>query len=425
VVSYDNTPAAGDDTSQTQPVPDVSASFARIAAGFSTKGALGLVLLDASEFSQIERIYGFKAHQRAINRLADLIRETLGSRLDPQDLVLRGETGRNEILVLVFRSSDQSRFYVEELPALHEAVLAGLKGHGSRVAYPYVKSAIPVHVGTAVALHNPTLGLETQIRHAMDDARSDARLSLRIAQRERQARFVQLVLEGQISCVYEPIVEVARKTVHGYEALARGPASSEFHSPAVMFKMAEDEGLLFQLDCLCRRKALEGAIGRPPETKLFLNIRPTTVHDPIFHPDTLSRTLKRYELRPSDLVLEISEQESIDNFAIFREIRDNYGKLGFQFALDDTGAGYASLQSVIELSPEYIKVDRALITGIDEDPSRQELLRALHAVAIQIRSQIIAEGLGTLEELATLNELGIPLGQGWLFGKPTPMRSSS
>ena len=156
---------------------------------------------------------------------------------------------------------------------------------------------------------------------------------------------------------------------------------------------------------------------------LFLNVRPTTIHDPNFRAEALSRTLEACRLRPSDVVFEISEQESIGNFDIFREVRDYYRKLGFRIALDDTGAGYASLEAVMELSPDFIKVDRAFISGIDEDPARQELLRALRSVSEQINARIIAEGLDTLEELETLGRLGIPYGQGWLFGKPHPLRS--
>ncbi|MCZ6568675.1 MAG: EAL domain-containing protein [Deltaproteobacteria bacterium] len=423
--SADDSLAVADAQPRGSLIPGYGASLGPIGERFSAQGAMGLLLLDAASFAEIERLYGLKAHRQALGQLTDLIRETVGRRLAPQDLILQGGIGRNEILVILFRPCDQVDFHVEEIPALREALLIGLKRQGSRVAYPYVKEAPPIYLGTAVALRHPTFGIETQLRRALEHARADARLSLEIAKRERRHRFIKFILQGEISSVYEPIVEVSRKTVHGYEALARGPAGSEFHSPLAMFRTAEEEGLVFQLDCLCRQKALEGSLGRSRGTKLFVNIRPTTVQDPAFHPDVLSRTLDRYDLRPSDLVFEISEQESIDNFTIFREVRDDYGKLGFQFALDDTGAGYASLQSVIELSPEYIKVDRSLITGIDEDLSRQELLRALHAVAGQIRARIIAEGLNTLEELSTLAELGIPFGQGWLFGKPTPLRAGS
>ena len=168
---------------------------------------------------------------------------------------------------------------------------------------------------------------------------------------------------------------------------------------------------------------MAGALGLPGGTKLFLNVRPTTIHDPNFRPEVLCETLATCQLSPSDVVFEISEQESIGNFEIFREVRDHYRKLGFQIALDDTGVGYASLEAVMELSPDFIKMDRAFVSRIDEDPARQELLRALRSVAKQIGAQIIGEGLDTLEELETLGRLGIRFGQGWLFGKPTRLRS--
>jgi EAL domain-containing protein (putative c-di-GMP-specific phosphodiesterase class I) len=168
---------------------------------------------------------------------------------------------------------------------------------------------------------------------------------------------------------------------------------------------------------------MAGALDLPGGSKLFLNVRPTTIHDPNFRPEVLCETLATCQLSPSDVVFEISEQESIGNFDIFREVRDHYRKLGFQIALDDTGVGYASLEAVMELSPDFIKMDRTFITRIDEDPARQELLRALCSVANQIGAQIIGEGLDTLEELETLGRLGIRFGQGWLFGKPTRLRS--
>ena len=154
-------------------------------------------------------------------------------------------------------------------------------------------------------------------------------------------------------------------------------------------------------------------------------MRPTTIHDPSFRADALERTLARCQLRPTDVVFEISEQESIDNFAIFREVRDSYGKLGFQIALDDTGAGYASLESVMELAPEFIKVDRAFVTRIDEDPARQELLRALQSLAQRIGARIIGEGLDTLEELETLGPARHPVRPGLAVRQAAPAAQQS
>ena len=194
-------------------------------------------------------------------------------------------------------------------------------------------------------------------------------------------------------------------------------------SPLALFGRTEEENLTFQLDCLCRQKAIEGAQDFPAGAKLFINIRPSAIHEPSFQPDALKRTLDLCGLAPTDVVFEISEQESIENYEIFREARDAYGKLGFQFALDDTGAGYASLEAVLELGPEFIKIDRAFVHGIDIDPARQNMVRAFQAIAGDTNAAIIGEGLDTLEELQTLSALGITYGQGWLFGKPGPLRA--
>jgi EAL domain-containing protein (putative c-di-GMP-specific phosphodiesterase class I) len=406
-------------------LPSIGDSLSEIVQRFSTHGALGLLAIDASEFSGIERSFGGAARLGAMLSLREAVEQLIGDRLGIGDLILAGETGRNEIVVLLFRELTETDFSSRELPDLHGALAQGLKARGTGIGYPYLKTPPRLLIGTAAALCNPTIAAETQIRDAMEQARTDAALNEKIVARRRRRKLFELVLEGRIRSVYEPIVEVSTRTVFGYEALARGPEGSEFHSPAALFRSASEEDFIFQLDRLCRTSGLDGARDFPSGAKLFLNIRPTTIYDPNFRSEALRRTLDGCGLTPNDLVLEISEQESISNFDIFREIRDYYGNLGFQIAMDDVGSGYASLESVIELSPEYVKVDRAFVTGIDQDLNRQEMLRALHSVSEKIGARIVGEGLDTLEELETLGSLGIPFGQGWLFGKPHPLRTDT
>jgi EAL domain-containing protein (putative c-di-GMP-specific phosphodiesterase class I) len=397
----------------------------RIAEQFADSGAVGIVLVDASPLEAIERRYGGEAHERALTALGGLVTELVGDRLTVEDLVVSGESGRHEIFILLFRDQGEVGFYKNEIPTLSRVLSAGLAKRGHRVAYPYARSLDTMLVGNGAALRNPTMRAASQVRHAIEEAREHVDLTARIESRQRRKSLFELVIEGRVRSVYEPIVDVETRTVFGYEALARGPEGTELHSPARLFAMATEQDLLFQLDCLCRESGLDGARDLPGDAKLFLNVRPTTIHDPNFRADVLENTLAHCQLCPSDVVFEISEQESIDNFVIFREVRDYYRKLGFQIALDDTGAGYSSLEAVVELAPEFIKVDRAFVAGIDEDPGRQEVLRALQLVAEGIGARIIGEGLDTLEELETLGRLGIPFGQGWLFGKPHPLRTDT
>lgn len=418
-------PAAEDGQPPSSGPLSLGEAFPRIERLFSACGALGVLVLDASGLAGVERAYGAETRDRIFGVLVELVEELLGEALGGEDLVLLGETGRSEVLALFFRGPGEAEFYKRELDRLQLRVQGGIEQRGNRVAYPYVRELPPLYVGTGSALRNPLLGSDTQILGALEQAREHAHIAARLASRLRRKRLFDLVVEGRVRSVYEPIVEVESRTVFGYEALARGPEDSDLHSPATLFATATEQDLLFQLDCLCRQSGLDGARDLPGDAKLFLNIRPTTIHDPSFRAEELERTLERCGLCPSDVVLEISEQESIENFEIFREVRDYYGKLGFQIALDDTGSGYASLKAVVELSPEFIKVDRSFVSRIDEDPGRQEVLSAFRSVAERIGARIIGEGLDTLEELETLGRLGIPFGQGWLFGKPHPLRSDT
>ena len=404
-------------------IPEFGESFDAIAERFERHGAVGLLALQFPGLARIEQEFGNEARRSVFDRLAEIARGIGDRQLDIDDLVLVGEPGFDELLVMIFREVSDARFYREELPAFDRAFRREIDRRGSKVVYPYARNTPTIQSGVAPLLRNPKLGVDTQVRTALVEARDDADLNARSLARDRRRGILDVVLDRRVTSVYEPIVAVETKTVHGYEALARGPEGTPFHAPLALFGMAEEENLVFELDCLCRASGLKGAVGMPSGTKLFLNIRPTTLHDPDFRAERLTRTLRECELSPTDVVFEISEQESISNFEAFKEIRDYYRDLGFQFALDDTGAGYAGLEALVEISPDYIKVDRSFVSGIDVDPVRKTMLSALQTVSEQTNALLIAEGLDTIEELETLAELNIPFGQGWLFGKPTPLRA--
>jgi EAL domain-containing protein (putative c-di-GMP-specific phosphodiesterase class I) len=257
------------------------------------------------------------------------------------------------------------------------------------------------------------------IRRAREQALRDADLNTRVEARNRREEFVSLILAEQISMVFGPIVKLTNGEILGYEALARGVGYDSLDSPKDLFDAAAETDLLFELDCLCRRQALHQAKRLPDGSKLFLNLLPSAIYDPAFEGDALRSTLQDHRLRPSDVVFEISERESIGNFAIFRELCDRYSELGFKIAMDDAGAGYGSLEAVAELTPDYVKVDIALVRAIDSDPTRREVLVALNGIARRIGAQVIAEGIETPEQFETLKGLAVPYGQGYFLGRAT------
>ena len=251
------------------------------------------------------------------------------------------------------------------------------------------------------------LGVSSSFLHIMDVARKVARS------------------DASVFITFEPIVELRSAKVMGFEALTRGPEGTHLETPGMLFSKAEQVGLLFELDCLCRRVALEQASLLPRGSKLFLNCLPTAIGDPNLRDEGLRKSLEGAALRPTDLVLEISESESIENFGVFREVRDSCRELGIGIAIDDAGSGYASLEAIMEIAPDFVKTDLGLVRGIDTDPPRQQVLSALHGVAHGIGAVVIAEGIETEAELQVLRDLGIAYGQGYHFGGALSSRSES
>jgi EAL domain-containing protein (putative c-di-GMP-specific phosphodiesterase class I) len=404
-------------------LPSCNSVLDHIGEHYDTCGALGILIVDGSFLEGIERRHGDHARLSALLALGNLVKQVADQKLQPQDVVMTGEVGRNEIWVAFLREVDDSSLVQQEIPSFEAALQQLIQRNDGKAFYPHLRQAPKLVTGSGLCLRNPKFSTETQIYRLVEEARRDARLNARLQEREQRRRFQEVVLDRKIYSVYEPIVEVDTRVVFGYESLVRGPEGSEFHSPIDLFGAAEEQDMVFELDCLCRSSGLRGAIDFPEGTKLFLNVLPTAFHDPNFRAEKLIKTLEQCRLSPSDVVFEISEQESIENFSAFKEARDYYRSLGFQFALDDTGSGYAGLEALLEISPEYIKMDRAFVSGVDEDPSRQDLLAALLTLAEKMGAKVIGEGLDTIEELEMLGKLGIHFGQGWLFGHPTPLRA--
>jgi len=210
-------------------------------------------------------------------------------------------------------------------------------------------------------------------------------------------------------------VELASGERIGYEALARGPIGTALESPLACFGIADACGLEYELDSVCRRLALRNAPELGAGDSLFLNILSTSIHDPGSAAGDLGALLAERGLEPSSVVLEISERQAIGNYPIFREAMARFTQLGFRIAVDDVGAGYSNLETALELSPDFLKIDLALVGGVEHDPYKQEILHGLVRLAERMQACVIAEGVETREQLASLQSLGISHGQGYLF----------
>jgi EAL domain-containing protein (putative c-di-GMP-specific phosphodiesterase class I) len=191
-------------------------------------------------------------------------------------------------------------------------------------------------------------------------------------------------------------------------------------SPLMLFGIAEKTNLSFELDRLCRRKAILSAKGLPSHQKLFVNTFPTTMHDPEFKGDALQELLNHSGLSGRNIVFEITERFAIENYALFQREQAYYSNLGFGLAVDDIGTGYGSLEAIAHLRPEYVKVDLSIIREIHKNPVKQELLRAVVDIGKKIGAKILAEGVETQEELDVVRSFDVDFVQGYKLARPAP-----
>lgn len=238
------------------------------------------------------------------------------------------------------------------------------------------------------------------------------------AYEKKLKEFHNIVEQQIIRSVYQPIVSLEDGQVYGYEALSRGPKHSELHSPLELFRLAEKEGELYRLDLIARQKAVQGLKDKQYERKVFINIPAQIIHDPEFTPGQTRRMIEACGISPEQIVFEITERTSIEDFSTAKKILSHYRNQGYQIAIDDAGAGYSSLLAIAELQPDYIKIESALVQNIHRDKLKETVLETFVAFAQKLNIPLIAEGIEQSEDLMKLMEMGVQFGQGYFIGRP-------
>ena len=223
-----------------------------------------------------------------------------------------------------------------------------------------------------------------------------------------------------LTTVFQPITDLTNSVVLGHEALIRGPQDSRLHAPLVLFDVAQRSGRLMELELLSRLCTLRSYAAASGERKLFLNISSQALCDGNGAFNRFIAVLRELAIPHHRVVLELSEQHPYENIEQVCEQIAVYRQLGFEIAIDDLGAGYSGLKLWSEVNPEYVKIDRHFIHGIDRSIVKREFVKSIVTISQGLSCQVIAEGIETLDELDVVRRLGIEIGQGYLFARPEP-----
>jgi EAL domain-containing protein (putative c-di-GMP-specific phosphodiesterase class I)/GGDEF domain-containing protein len=396
-------------------LPTLPVMIERSRALIKERGELIVLYFNFVRYSKIEEIYGWEKLDAVLETTALAVREFL------HDSALN----TSRVMVSFANDDDFVFFHVPApgVPAASDAQITELvsrlqvfvaskieEAHGEDIA-----ALFDIYVGRSHVYYNPKIRFERLIYRGIREAANAAKS---VEERERGRRVADLrssLRDRGVYIDYHPIVITDTREIFGYEALARGVMRS-LRSPEVMFEVAAEADLIWELSRLCRSRAIEGMQTRLRHGELlFLNVDPHDFSDPDF---TLIESPE-----PHRVVIEITERTAIKDYPKFREHLKRFRDVGYRFAVDDAGSGYAGLGSIANLEPDFIKLDMSLINCIDTNFIKQNLVETMVRFANDMGAKVIAEGVERAEEYESVKSLGVHLVQGFFLHRPSQVET--
>jgi EAL domain-containing protein (putative c-di-GMP-specific phosphodiesterase class I) len=228
----------------------------------------------------------------------------------------------------------------------------------------------------------------------------------------------KIISKRNIKLLAQPIIDVATKEIRAWEMLTRGPEGTALESPLQLFSVARQTNMLYELEMIVLEKSLEQIRSTGCTHDIFINFTPITLGNSRFVRD-LKNMLQLYKnIRPGQITFEVTERDSIEGIENFIYNIKVLRGMGIKIAVDDTGAGYASLNTISEIMPDVIKIDRSVIQNIDKNSVKESMLKGLLLVAREAGSIVVAEGIESEAEASVLTRNKVELAQGYFYARP-------
>ncbi|MEA2489322.1 MAG: hypothetical protein QOH21_1114 [Acidobacteriota bacterium] len=375
---------------------------------------LGIVFIDIEQFEAIEAEYGWAFFDELLSQVGNVVSAESKARFRNAVVAAHRTGGSSFYVFYETRGQDLTQEKASDATAnelrqkLIESVRKRFPGMaGDRVGF---------FVGAARIDYRPQIRLERQVYSGMRMA-TDA---VRDAEQQRKKQLTRelrdIIRRKRVTTLFQPIVRAQDRTVFGYEILTRGPANSSFRNSDMLFSFAREAKLAWALEAI----ALENALRRLKQVdlldrKFLLNLEAEMFGEAEFR---IHEMVSYFAEHRGHFVFELTERAAIEDYAVFRELLKEFREKGIEVAIDDAGSGYASLEAIAAIGPDYLKVTKGLVSTLADEPIKQDLVKMLVELAGKIGAKTIAEGIETIEEYETCRDLGIDLIQGYYFAMP-------
>lgn len=373
-------------------------------------GRIAAILIDCDNFKSINERFGYRVGDATLQ----LVTQTVVSTLRSGDHLSR--IGGDEFLVILPATTVAEAFYVAN--KIRDVMMTKCLP----ISNSEQKEEVTVSLGVA-AIPNNIASLNEAIalaESALIMSKRGGKNQANVVGEEpgipvkEQTDVRQYVMLGEEIRVFSQAIVDSDRRIVGYELLMRGPEESRFEMPGDFFSSARHCNILGVADLLCLRRCLEASQFLPSYARVHINLFPTTALETPF-----DELLKIFALpRPYQLVIEFNEQEFLGSSRLLKSIVWSLKSAGILIALDDVGFGSSSLETLLLLEPDIVKIDRCMIDGVADNEGRRRVLERMVACLSSLKLEIIAEGVEREEDAKVVMEMGIAYAQGYLWGNP-------
>ncbi|MTH53868.1 EAL domain-containing protein [Bacillus mangrovi] len=346
-------------------------------------------------------------------------------------------SGLKREIKFILETSD----YRDDILVVHDyqnkGIIVFLKIDDSKQSVPYIEQFISflIHqVRKWLVKEYPYIHFAAETGYMfVDRSKGSAQEAIQLAQQQAaemaekrvhskymdiMASMREIIQKQEIRLLAQPIIELESNTIQAWEILTRGPAGTRLENPLQLFSIARQTGMVYDLEMLILEKTLHLVIESGTKEEIYINFTPLTLGNKRFVPSVKKALNRHPSVDPAKIILEITERDSIEGMAFFKDNIQALRGLGIRIAVDDTGAGYSSLHTISEVMPDIIKIDRSVIENIDTNRVKESMLKGLLLIARETGSLVVAEGIEKKEEADVLARNRVDLAQGYFYAKP-------
>ena len=395
-------------------LPTVPMVLSRLKEMLIEQSEIGIVYVDIEQFESIEAEYGWAFFDEFLRCAGEAVATEARERF-PKALVAANLVGGSSFYIF-FEShgSDVRQEAAFDLTAndVREKLIKAM-----RQRFPIMPPGqIGFFVGVARIDYRPQIRLERQVYQGMQTA-GDA---VRDAEHQRKKQLTRelrdIIRRKRVTTLFQPIVWAREGKVFGYEVLTRGTPNSSFRNSDMLFAFAREAKLAWALETVALEAALKRLRSFELDTRKFLlNLEAEMFEESEFR---IHEMVSFFSEHRGNFVFELTERAAIEDYAVFRRLLDEFRDKGIEVAIDDAGSGYASLEAIAALAPDYLKITKSLVSTLADEPIKQDLVKMLVDLAGKIGAKTLAEGIETIEEYDWCRDLGVDLIQGYYLAHP-------